>query len=326
VGEIKNWTPPANFGSPVNSSVDDVYFIKGKNKEEGFFASNRKGGVTLQNPTCCDDLYSYKYRKYIRILLAGNVFEVKDTSSLKYADNFGAAKDVRSKDGTETAEFDKVAMNGNKVEKLSKMPVSIYLSDGGEDVFLRTDSSGKDGEFLFALEQGHDYRIVASSEDFFARKINVTTKNIFKSDTLFRYLAVRRIPKGPIIVKNIYYPFDKAELTPEALKTIDTTLIKIMTENPEIIIEISSHTDSKGKDDYNMKLSQRRAESVVNYMIQNGIAKERLVAKGYGETMHIAPNENPDKSDNEKGRQMNRRTEFKVIGVLKKYSDVIYED
>ncbi|RMG83714.1 MAG: OmpA family protein, partial [Bacteroidetes bacterium] len=106
-----------------------------------------------------------------------------------------------------------------------------------------------------------------------------------------------------------------------------TTLYKILVENPKIIVEISSHTDSKGDDEYNMKLSQRRAESVVNYLIKKGIEKERLHAKGYGETKPIAPNVNPDGSDNPEGRAKNRRTEFKIIGILPtKYSDVLYEE
>ncbi len=127
-------------------------------------------------------------------------------------------------------------------------------------------------------------------------------------------------------MKNIYYPFDKYYLTDAAKITIDTTLYTLLTENPEIIIELSSHTDSKGTDAYNMKLSQNRAESVVAYLITKGISKERLVAKGYGETKPIALNSNADGTDNPDGRQMNRRTEFKVIGVIEKYSEVIYQD
>ena len=89
-----------------------------------------------------------------------------------------------------------------------------------------------------------------------------------------------------------------------------------MVENPELIIELSSHTDSIGSDSYNITLSQKRAESVVRYLISKNIEKVRLVAKGYGETRHIAPNSNPDRTDNPEGRQLNRRTEFAVIGKL----------
>ena len=89
-----------------------------------------------------------------------------------------------------------------------------------------------------------------------------------------------------------------------------------MEANPELIVEIMSHTDSKGSDKYNEKLSQQRAESVVAYLISKGIKPERLKAKGYGESKPVAPNENADGSDNPEGRAQNRRTDFKIIGVL----------
>lgn len=99
-----------------------------------------------------------------------------------------------------------------------------------------------------------------------------------------------------------------------------------MKEYPQIIVEIGSHTDSKGTDNYNIKLSQRRAESVVNFLIRNGIDKNRLHAKGYGETMPIAPNEFEDGTDNPVGRAKNRRTEFRVIGTINQYFEIIYEE
>jgi outer membrane protein OmpA-like peptidoglycan-associated protein len=85
--------------------------------------------------------------------------------------------------------------------------------------------------------------------------------------------------------------------------------------NPSIVVEIRSHTDSKGNDDYNMKLSQNRAQSVVNYLVKKGITADRLKATGMGETEPIAPNEINGK-DNPEGRQLNRRTDFKIIGSI----------
>jgi outer membrane protein OmpA-like peptidoglycan-associated protein len=82
-----------------------------------------------------------------------------------------------------------------------------------------------------------------------------------------------------------------------------------------LIVEISGHTDSRGSDDYNMKLSRDRAKSVVAWLKKRKVASKRMVAKGYGETQHIAPNENPDGSDNPEGRQMNRRIELTIIGL-----------
>jgi outer membrane protein OmpA-like peptidoglycan-associated protein len=93
------------------------------------------------------------------------------------------------------------------------------------------------------------------------------------------------------------------------------TVVAIMLDNPNIIIEMSAHTDSKGKDAYNVKLSQRRAQSCVDYLISRGISTSRMIAKGYGKKRPIAPNTLPDGKDNPEGRQLNRRTEFKVLRV-----------
>ena len=110
--------------------------------------------------------------------------------------------------------------------------------------------------------------------------------------------------------------FDKANILESSKLALDTTVLRLMLDNPQIIIEIMSHTDSKGNDQYNMKLSQRRAESVVTYLISKGVKVQRLSAKGYGESKPVAPNENPDGSDNPDGRTLNRRTDFKIIGHL----------
>jgi len=97
----------------------------------------------------------------------------------------------------------------------------------------------------------------------------------------------------------------------------------MLSENPDMVIELSSHTDSIGSDSYNDKLSQGRAESCTNYLISKGITKERVIAKGYGERVPIEPNSLPSGRDNPEGRQKNRRTEYKIIGELKNKDDKI---
>src|SRR5690606_12342066 len=103
-------------------------------------------------------------------------------------------------------------------------------------------------------------------------------------------------------------------INPDAAKELDK-LAQILIDNPEIKIEMGSHTDSVDTYDYNIALSQRRAQSTVNYLIQKGISPDRLVAKGYGESQPIARNTNPDGTDNPDGRARNRRTEFKILEV-----------
>jgi outer membrane protein OmpA-like peptidoglycan-associated protein len=121
------------------------------------------------------------------------------------------------------------------------------------------------------------------------------------------------------VLENIYYDFNKHNIREDAAVELDK-LVQLLIDNPEIKIELGSHTDSIDDNSYNLQLSQRRAESAVRYIVQHGIAPDRLVARGYGEEKPIARNTNPDGTDNPVGRQKNRRTEFKIleVGVIPK--------
>jgi outer membrane protein OmpA-like peptidoglycan-associated protein len=110
-----------------------------------------------------------------------------------------------------------------------------------------------------------------------------------------------------LILRNVYYDFDKATLQQESFPELDK-VVQFMKDNPTVKVEIGSHTDDVGSDEYNMVLSQKRAQSAVNYLVSKGIAKTRLVPKGYGETRPIASND-----DENEGRELNRRTEFKIL-------------
>ncbi|OPZ97567.1 MAG: Outer membrane porin F precursor [Bacteroidetes bacterium ADurb.Bin408] len=111
-----------------------------------------------------------------------------------------------------------------------------------------------------------------------------------------------------IILKNIFYDFDKSTLRPESIKELEN-LLAFLNKRPTLRIEISGHTDNKGSARYNKKLSEDRAKSVVTYLVEHGIDPARLEAKGYGFDEPIATN------DTDEGRQLNRRTEFMVIGL-----------
>ncbi|MEQ9009448.1 MAG: OmpA family protein, partial [Ekhidna sp.] len=110
-----------------------------------------------------------------------------------------------------------------------------------------------------------------------------------------------------IVLENIYYDLDKADIRPDAALVLDS-LVQIMNDNPDIYIELGSHTDARQTDDYNLNLSRRRAQSAVRYIINEGVSAERIVAKGYGESQLIVKN-----AQTEEEHQRNRRTEFKVL-------------
>jgi outer membrane protein OmpA-like peptidoglycan-associated protein len=128
------------------------------------------------------------------------------------------------------------------------------------------------------------------------------------------------IIEKPIVLENIYYDFDKWNLREESKKTLDS-LYNILVENPQIIIELGSHTDSRGSAEYNEELSQKRAQSCVDYLISKGIDKKRISPKGYGESANLEDcSKKPECPTTSSGdcdcHQLNRRTEFKIIGEL----------
>ncbi len=349
-GEVNKWTPPENVGYPINSEADDLYFTISKNRETGFFTSNRKGGIALKNPTCCDDLYNFRWTQYIHIMLQGNIFTKYQTTNkdtinrILNPPTLPTTNDSLSKDSSLTTSTDSIqfsstdsisksfAVKGTETDStifLDSAKVSLYLisSENGKEIyfFIKSYTTKPDGYYHFRLEQGNHYRLVAEKDGYFNGIATLSTANIEQSDTLNQDIKLKKIPMQAIILDNIYYEFDKWDLTEEAKATIDSTLYPILRDNPKLIVELSSHTDSKGNDDYNQKLSQKRAESVVNYLTkEKGIDPARLIAKGYGESKPIAPNKNPDGSDNPEGRAKNRRTEFKVIGSSDQFSKINY--
>lgn len=117
----------------------------------------------------------------------------------------------------------------------------------------------------------------------------------------------------PTVLDNVYYDFSQSYLQPTSYPALDK-LAAMLEQNPDIVIELSAHTDSKGKDELNQRLSEARAKSCVDYLVSKGIDAARLQYKGYAATRPVAPNQKADGSDNPEGRARNRRTEFKVIG------------
>lgn len=117
-----------------------------------------------------------------------------------------------------------------------------------------------------------------------------------------------------IILERIYFDFDKFNIRDESIVELNKLLV-FLNANPSVVVEISGHTDSRGTDDYNLKLSLNRVKSVVAWLKNREVSSKRMIFKGYGKTRHIAPNENPDGSDNPEGRQMNRRIELTIVSV-----------
>lgn len=277
-GELGKWTQSTNLGAPINSSWDDFAYVLVENNDQGFFgflASNRPGGKGS------DDIYSVTYEKpYIEpepitVVVKGTV------------------------------------AHQTTLEPIESSAVEVYV--GSQKIMDL--SSGKNGEFQFSAEPGREYTIRASKTSFISDISEVSTLAIETSETLETKLLLEPEYKvgKTFVLENLYYDYDKANIRPDAAVILDD-LVQILKENPTMVIELSSHTDSRGNDAYNLNLSQRRANSAVEYLISKGIAKERVVAKGYGETQLVNDCGNGVKCTEEQ-HQANRRTEVKVLAM-----------
>ena len=193
--------------------------------------------------------------------------------------------------------------------------VLIYEIRGGREYLFR-EIMARDTTYGTSLPTEHEFKILARKEGYFAGNARVSTVNIPPSvDSIRADIKLKRvIVNKEYRLSNILYEFDKASLTPESKLVLDT-LYDLMRENPTFVIDLASHTDGKGSDPYNLRLSQARAQSCVDYLIKKGISKSRMVPIGYGMRKPVAPNTLPDGSDNPEGRALNRRTEFKITKI-----------
>jgi peptidoglycan-associated lipoprotein len=214
-------------------------------------------------------------------------------------------------------------------EPIPEAVVQMIASDG---TTVR-DNTGESGEFRFMLNEDVDYIFLASKEGYLNGKEKETTKGQDKSREFLTTILMTSIDK-PIELPNILYDFNKWDLRPESMVSLDK-LVETLNDNPNVTIELMSHTDSRDTEEYNMELSQKRAQAVVDYLIAKGIDPERLSARGYGESRpkvvdaEIASmydflregnilneqfiNSLPNDEQKEIAHQINRRTEFRVL-------------
>ncbi|MBB5437164.1 outer membrane protein OmpA-like peptidoglycan-associated protein [Pedobacter sp. AK017] len=196
----------------------------------------------------------------------------------------------------------------------AKLPgIGTVLTNASNSTNM-TQISDAEAKFVYQLEQQSDYNIVANQAGKFSQTESVSTKGLDRSKTLYvtLKLGVSNLDAGAVFVlKNIHYDFDKSNIRPDAGRILDN-LLNVMSQNPTLKIELSSHTDSRGKDTYNLRLSQQRAEAAVNYLVGKGVARDRMVAKGYGETRLLNRCANGIICTEDE-HQENRRTEIKVL-------------
>jgi len=273
-GDLNNLSAPKNFGYPVNSAKDDLYFIsKGPKRnilEYVVLSSDREA-------SCCLELFSLHKERPIK-KIDGTVLSCVDNKPLANV---------------------KVAI----MDTINNMTISE----------LTTDSLGK---YQFTIDEFAPLKAIASNTGYFNNSLAFEGPSDIDEEFFSNQdLCMTKIPnpiEEAVEVDNVYYDFNEASIQESSFASLDK-LVKLLNDNPTMSIQLNAHTDNRGEEDYNQKLSDARANSVVNYLVKKGINKTRLTAKGFGESKPIADNENADGTDNPEGRQKNRRTEFQVV-------------
>lgn len=196
----------------------------------------------------------------------------------------------------------------------SNLPnINTILTNTGSNANI-SQISDAEGKFIYQLDSQTDFTVVANQQGRYSQTELVSTKGLDRSQTLYVTLKMgvcELTQNGSWVLKNIHYDFDKHVIRPDAAIILDN-VISVLKQNPTLKIELSSHTDSRGNDDYNQRLSQRRADAAVAYLVSKEIAKNRLVAQGYGESRLINSCGNGVECS-EAQHQENRRTEIKVL-------------
>lgn len=292
----QKWSEPENIGYPINTPDDDIDFVISASGKHGYYSSFKIEGQGEK------DIYLISFLGPEKppvintedFLLASLSAPVKETVMQKVEINQPALTILK---GTITD-----ALNNKPLE------AEIELVDNTLNQVIATfKSNSATGKYLVSLPAGKNYGIAVKKEGYLFHSENFDIPKTAAYQEVVKDVQLKNFTVGnKIILKNVFFDFDKSTLRPESYAELDR-LVKLLNDYPNLKIEISGHTDSKGSDDYNLKLSQDRAAVVVNYLISKGIDKGRLKSAGYGETKPIATNDTDD------GRQMNRRTEFEIL-------------
>lgn len=261
-----SWGEPINLGYPINTGADENSILVNASGDVAYFASNREGGLGGL------DLYSFELPDHAKPVAVSFVKgEVFDAVSLRRLE----------------ARFELIDLESSQVvaENYSN-PVS--------------------GEFLVVLPPGKDYALNVARAGYLFYSANFSLKGVKAGEPYLLEVPLEKLKEGSrVVLNNVFFATDSYVLE-DASRAELNKLIELLVSNPGLNLEIGGHTDSVGGDADNLVLSERRASAVVEYLVANGVANDRLKAKGYGETVPVADN------STEAGRALNRRTEMKV--------------
>lgn len=278
------WSEVENMGLSYNSTYDDIHLSFNNDGSKGYMVSNRPGTTTrsVGSKTCCDDIWAVKKREIVIDVIATVVDE-----------------------------------DGNELTDATGELTNL----GNKDADIKTKSSGDKNILKFGMDAESAYKLVVKKEGYYPAEKEFNTVGKLEDYTYKRQFVLKKVPVSddeevytinePIRLSNIYYDFDDDKILPSAEPDLQR-LLELLNTYSDMVIELSSHTDSQGNDDYNQRLSLRRAESAKNWLVSRGIKSSRIKAVGYGEEQILNDCVNGVDCTDEEHR-FNRRTEFKII-------------
>lgn len=279
------WSDPENIGYPINTTEDDVFYVTSVDGKRSYYSSEKEQGTGK-------DIF----------LIELPTIDVNPLTVMSGTFTLG------DKEGTVTDDA-QIIVTDNE----SNNVVGIYKPNK------------KTGNYLFVLPPGKNYNVTYEAKGYLFKSENLLVPKNSAYSSIKKEINLAPIKANEsIILNNVFFEFNSASLSKESKIELDK-LFSLLANNPTINVEIQGHTDSKGKNSFNKKLSQNRAQSVKSYVINKGISEKRIIAKGYGEKYPIALNENKDGSDNPEGRALNRRIELKIISKDGKHQDAVNE-
>ncbi|HRH39834.1 MAG TPA: OmpA family protein, partial [Flavobacteriales bacterium] len=278
------WSKPSNLGWPVNSPDDDLFFVLTANGNTGHFSSVRPNGLGE------DDLYRVDF--------------LPEAKPEETAAMMGSGKPENSNSANTVTLRGKVM----DLKMLAGMEATIELLDLNDGrVVLTFTSDAKTGEYMAVVPGGRSYAMHVQANGYLLHSENISVEMETQALDLSVNIDLQPMESGTHeVMRNIFFERDQAALNPASLGELGQ-LPALLRDNPTVRLEISGHTDSDGSEDHNAELSTKRANAVVDHLVNNGIPAERLVAKGYGAEQPLAPN------DTEENKAKNRRTEMRVL-------------
>jgi outer membrane protein OmpA-like peptidoglycan-associated protein len=265
-----NWTDPVNMGSPINTNEDQFSLFITVDGKKGYYSHEeaKPQGYSV----------SYIYE-----------IEIPEEQQVKSKTSYvrGIVRDKQSREPL-VARIELIDLKTNETESL-------------------VESDSITGQYLFVLTEGSEYALYVNKKNYLFQSLNFNYSEAKNSVPIILNIDLEKAREGTVsVLQNIFFDVDKYDLKPKS-KTELQKILKFLQDNPLIRVEISGHTDNTGSTAYNKQLSQKRAQSVYDYLVQNGINGQRLIPKGFGSEQPIADNAS------EEGKQKNRRIQFKII-------------